>query len=120
MKKKRLISVMLAGLMTAGVATMTGCDEEEKMGGAEELCYIDSMNNVYLILEQKDETTLHKGDISFLAHDENYGSASTGLTRFNLDCGEEMLSNLTYYVSETKPQKNKYDNICEDCFFVEY
>ena len=30
MKKKRLISLMLAGMMTAGVATMAGCKKGER------------------------------------------------------------------------------------------
>ena len=116
MKKRRLISVMLAGMMTAGVGTMAGCSDYE---------YDDGMGsrrftNKYIVIESKDEKTVHKGDYELVFLDpEGHGYAGTGLFEFEFDCGDKYLTNAHCYIYDSTPPKGDYDIVCEDCFSLD-
>ena len=55
-KKRRLISVMLAGLMTAGVAAMAGCSDDPYQYGEN-----NKNKDVYIAIELKGEKSAQRG-----------------------------------------------------------
>jgi len=117
MKKRRLISVMLAGMMTAGVGTMTGCsseyDYEDNMGSRK-------FTDAYIVLESKDKKTVHKGDYELVFLDpEGHGYAGTGFVKLDLDCGKNYFTNADCYIYENTPSKDSYEVVCEDCFSLD-
>jgi len=114
--KKRLISVMLAGMMTAGVGTMTGCSEANHYEyGEDKKC-----TDVYIVIESKDQKKIHKGNYATVICDPyGHGFAGTGLLELELDCGGKYLTNAPCYFYESEPSKNEYDQVCEDCFSLD-
>ena len=106
MKKRRLISVMLASFITASAGVMSGCDvnvEENTTG-------YNNYKNVYIILDQKGKEVLHKGDF--------YDAVGDSDNKYALNCmnGKHVLTNNKFSVMENQPKEDYYDEICEDCF----
>ena len=104
MKNKRLIALMLAGVMTTSVGVMAGCssDTEEYVGG-------NIYKNKYIVLEDKDgKDILHKGTFH-----EGYYDANNA---FDFDCSEMFISNRLHSTYDNKPAETEYDEKCEQCF----
>ena len=106
MKNKRLISLMLAGVMTTSVGVMAGCSgclTDDTYRAAE------IYKNRYIILEDKDgKDILHKGDFG-----EGYKDANNG---FDLECAEFFITNRKHTTYDNKPAETEYDEQCEQCF----
>ena len=117
MKKK---SLMLAGLITTGVAVTTGCREtfpgteitnEENLIMGEKECFV--------VLRINDTDVLHKGTVEYMESSWGTGSVSLGYNSYKFNCGETYVTNAQGYVSENKPDKKVYDEICEECLSEE-
>ena len=119
--KKRLIAVMLSGLMM--VSALTGCASnsgEEETHVVSGVIHISaSIKNTHIAVEQNDECVLHKGDIHF--YESGSGKYATGInmTDMSFDCGKTLTTNARYSLSEEMPTEENYDRICEDCFGVD-
>ena len=114
MKKRRLISVMIAGMMTASAGTMAGCTTDYQF---ERDVGTKKFRNAYIVLESKDEKIMHKGNYEVLFVDPSgYGYAGTGLLKLDFACRDEYLTNAPCYIYKNKPSKSDYDVVCEDCF----
>ena len=104
-KKRRLISLMLAGVMATSVGAMAGCDNsvDTDMG-------YNHYKNVYIILDQNEKDILHKGDF--------YNSIKDADNKFDLKCtkGNHIITNADFSVMENQPDEDLYDEKCEDCF----
>jgi len=110
MKKKRLISLMLAGAMTVGVATMTGCDEGQTEAQKIEGMIINS-DDCYVVLKINDTDVLHNGRVKYL----RTGNVYMGLNSYEFDCGKTYTGNAQCFISTTIPTEEVYDTVCEDC-----
>lgn len=110
-KKRRLISLMLAGVMATSVGAMAGCDGDElysdNYGGVE---------NAYIVLEQNGIDILHKGDMGVLYVDGGADGGPTTDYNYKLDCGEETITNTKHQIFAKEPKVERYDKKCEDCF----
>ena len=103
MLKKRLIALMVAGVVTT--ATLTGCARES----VDEMFVGDPhVNDGYIIIEQNDKDVLHKGKY-FRSND----GSSHG---YQFDCGEDFYSNAEASAYFKHPKADRYDEKCEDCF----
>ena len=112
MKKKRLISVMLAGVMGLGMSAMSGCDYNTELYGEGE-----NGKSLYIIIESKDEKKVHKGSYEPIIYDPaGYGYAGSGLIKLKLDCGKNWTTNADCYITESEPDKEDYDKFCKGCF----
>ena len=118
MKKKRLISVMLAGVVTAGMLSVAaGCTNKTENIGNKELYLFDPIEDVNIVLEEKNEKILHKGDVSISYYTYGYsGGTCNGVVKHQFDCGRTLLTNATYYLYDDIPNESEYDDICEECF----
>ena len=132
--KKRLIALMIAGgMLVSGVGALTGCVDEDGDQWVEKHQELNSQipyglyhsskgstwYDSYICFQQKDEITLHKGDIYYIIHDSRSDPKAdpwTGMTKMEFDCGKEIISNYNYSVSYEQPSEEDYDKICEDCF----
>ena len=68
--------------------------------------------DVYIceIDKEKNTCTLHKGNSNYIFNkEEGYPSVS-------FECGKGVDSNSHFVTSETKPDKTKYNDVCEKCF----
>lgn len=102
--KKRLIALMVAGVMST--ATLTGCGNE----GTVDKHYLGGgvVHDGYIVIKQNDSHILHKGD---------YYRANDGETNgFRFDCGEDFWSNAEHFASNEEPKPERYDEKCEECF----
>lgn len=117
MENKSLIKVMIASFMTALVlSTTTGCNNSEVSYGDE----FKEHNDIYIVIENKQEKVLHKGDVVPLHCGRRDFKSGTGFSKINLDCSKEYITNAHCYLYENKPVKNEdYDEVCEDCFLLE-
>ena len=106
--KKRLIALMVAGIMTT--ATLTGCaNGSEKPKGTVKDEFIGCKNkDVYVIIKQNDSNLLHKGDY--------YRDMDGNSNGFVFECGEDFWSNAEYSTYFEEPKAERYDEKCEDCF----
>ena len=114
--KKRLISFMLATVIGAGVGAMSGCSEEDR-----NYKNADGLNNknVYLVLGDSKGKTVHKGNYKIVKMSTGTTQYGTCLLDIKLDCGDEYLTNADCYIYENTPDKDQYDNVCEDCFLLD-
>lgn len=103
--KKRLIALMVAGVLTT--ATLTGCGNEK--GSVDDYYLGDGIvDDGYIIIKQNDVQVLHKGD---------YYRGNNGSTNgFVFDCGEDFWSNAEHFASNEEPKAERYDEKCEECF----
>ena len=99
--KKRIIAFMISGIVTTATI-MALC--EPSIGGG----YKETSSNDYVVIDQDDKKVLHYGD---------YQKDVNGIAnRLVLKCGERLSSNERQYIYEDKPNEDKYDEKCEDCF----
>ena len=124
--KERLIALMVAGLIATG--SLVGCSteneiqstisfEKAKMSGA----YRDEAGRITdknISVEQKGKYVLHKGDIVFFEKKAGQASTSVDVNKMQFDCGTEIYTNATYYLSDDDMAEELYDEKCEDCFGV--
>ena len=119
MKKKRVISAMLAGVMCTGATVaLAGCSSnyEPQLKGRG----LDG-RTVYILMESKDEKILHKGKFTPVIYSANdtwctySGPVGCGLIDLNLNCGKKWLTNADCYITEYMPAQEDYDVVCEDC-----
>ena len=119
MKKRRLISVMLATMMGTSIGVISGCSNED-VNKDRELYYADNMqiDDVYIVLEDNGEKKVHKGDYQIACYldPKRYGFTSSGFVKLDLDCGKNYFTNADCYIYEKKPARDDYDKMCEDCF----
>ena len=102
--KKRLIAIMVAGVMTT--ATLTGCGSE---GTVDDFFAGEGVvDDGYIIIKQNDSLILHKGDY--------YRDGNGGTSGFIFDCGEDFWSNSEHFASNEEPKAGRYDEKCKDCF----
>lgn len=107
MKKERLISLMLAGIIATSVGVMAGCDGDQ---GSVKHDYINAnkYENKYIVLEDKDgKEILHKGTYYRSVQDSNNG--------FDLVCSDYFITNREYSAYDHKPSETEYDEECELC-----
>ena len=104
--KKRLIALMVAGIMTT--ATLTGCSDNSNKTVDEDFMGTPEIKDGYVIIKQNDKDVLHKGD-----YYRDYDGSSHG---FKFDCGENYFSNVEHSAYYEKPQSERYDEKCEECF----
>ena len=124
--KKRLIALMLAGVLTMG--TMVGCSAENEPKSSIDLDqknavghYSDEAGRIVdqnISVEQKDKYVLHKGDIVFFQNKAGQASTFVDVQKMIFDCGKEINTNATYYLSDEIPTDEWYDEICEECFDI--
>ena len=117
--KKRLIAVMLTAFM--GLSALTGCSDEEVKNMEEGVLSFDfKYDDMNVVLNEKGNYVLHKGDVSFAYYKSGFGyvtySSSPSLTKMELNCGNNLYSGGDYTIHEEMPSEKMYDEICEDCF----
>lgn len=117
MRKKGLISLMLAGLVSTTAVAAVGCDDNKPVGDMANLKYTDVMADAYLVVDENGERTMHKGDVCFLIFKEPGQKKGTSDIKIFLDCKNEDLPYTTdTLMLQEKPQEDEYDEICERCF----
>ena len=106
--EKRLIALMVAGVITVG--TMTGCSSKDVDSSIVRDNFFGDgrVGDEYIIIKQNDTHILHKGKYT-----EDIDGSVHG---FVFDCGEDFLSNAEHFVSYQEPNAERYDEKCEDCF----
>ena len=114
MKKKRLISLMLAGMLTAGVATMTACEEEQTEAQKIE-SVIRTADDAYVVLKINDTDVLHKGKVEYLRSSVGNAAVYMGFNAYTFDCGKTYTTNSQSFISTDMPSEEVYDVVCEDC-----
>ena len=114
MKKKRLISLMLAGVLGVGVAAMSGCEKDENAPKS----YPDTTHG-YVVLDINDTEVLHKGNIRHIGDGMKSGGF-TGVAEFRFKCGKNYLANTNYFIYDKVPEESEYDQVCETCLSLEY
>ena len=115
MKKKRLISLMLAGMMAVGVGAMAGCEESESTEAQKVESIIRKGDYAYIVLRINETDVLHKGDVDYLRSSTGSGSVYMGFNSYKFDCGKTYTTNSQCFISTSMPSKEVYDEICEDC-----
>lgn len=115
-KKRRLISLMLAGVMATSVGAMAGCSNGSTEVENIQQNYYHGVENAYIILEQNGVDILHKGDMDVLYVDGGYDGGPTTDYNYKLDCGEETITNTKHQIFAKAPKAERYDQKCEDCF----
>ena len=115
MEKKRLISLMLAGIMATSVGTMAGCGDEQKIND-----YNSRIGEYYkyVVVEENDIEVLHKIEEYKEVQDSNkaYEPALRTIILKTDCCDNEirtMVSKTTMY--QNKPSDYAYDEECELC-----
>ena len=106
MKKRRLISLMLAGAMTTSIGLLSGCDDGS----------LYSNENVYIVLEQNEVDILHRGNVKEIFVDGIYAGGPATHYQFSFDCGEKTKTNTKHQIFEKEPKTERYDEKCEECF----
>ena len=106
MLKKRLIALMVAGVVTT--TALTGCETGNETKSVKDNFIEGAGFNGYIIIEQNDKDILHKGI--------GYMDADGPTNAFVFDCGEEFYSNAEYSAYYEEPKAERYDEKCEDCF----
>ncbi len=109
MLKKRLIALMLVGVVST--ATLTGCGAESSKTESEVLqkSNYGGVKDAYIILEQNDKDILHKGSMGVLFTDGyNAGGPNTDYN-YKFNCGEETISNGKHQIYSVKPKAECYD-----------
>ncbi len=104
MLKKRLIALMVAGVITT--ATLSGCgngNDSVKTNFTGAL-----VEDGFIIIKQNDSQILHKGDYYRDTDGPNNG--------YQFDCGEDFYSNAESSVYFKHPKADRYDEKCEECF----
>ena len=116
MKKRRIISMMLAGAMMTGVIVGTaGCGQEANLGETEVGVYETKIASNLIVALHEKLVTLHKGDIYAIHVDMGYGEmASTNKLKFK--CGKEYVTDRFVAYSQVKPEDTAYDSVCDGCF----
>jgi len=109
---------MLAGVISAGVITITGCEKKQKDYNKNEKVseqtagyYFDGLEDVFIVIEKDNKQILHKGDIDALP----IRGGGNSCVKYSFDCGQEFISNNNYFVYDNQPNEQQYDEICEDC-----
>ena len=122
--KRRLIALMLLGVCSLGA--MTGCSEEAELESSLDINKTNALGyhqyesgrlmDQNISVEHKGKFILHKGDIVY--YDNNCGQASTSIDicKMKFDCGKEIYTNATYYLSDEMLSEDLYDEKCEECF----
>lgn len=116
MKKKRLISLMLAGAMVIGTATMAGCEEGAPTEAERVESIVRSGDDAYIVLRVNDSDILHKGKVEYLRSSVGNAAVYMGFNSYKFDCGKTYTTNSQSFVSTTIPTEEVYDEICEECF----
>ena len=116
MKNRRLISLMLAGMITLGVGAMTGCEEYEQTEEAKTYDLLTGVDEGFIVLRVNDKDILHKGKVEYLSSGVGKYSVYMGFNSYEFDCGKTYTSNSQSFISTTMPTEEVYDEICEDCF----
>ena len=119
MKTRRLISVMLAGLMVGSALSMSACAAKnaEKVQPTENHGYIyKAYNDLKIVVLEKGVYTLHKGDIYNVRELDAGQYMYPATNRLLFECGEELITN-NYVGYPNKVDESKYDVRCEECFF---
>ena len=99
--KNRIILLMISGVAT--VSTIMALSKPNIGGG-----YKETPPDDYVVIDQDEKKVLHYGD---------YQKDVNGIAnRLILKCGERLSSNERHYIYEEKPNEDKYDEKCEDCF----
>lgn len=116
--KRRLLLVLLMSLLTT--STLTGCS-----GSLFPTQTIDIDNDSfesgkivdkYISVEQKGKFVLHKGEVFFLDDNGWSHGVAIDINKMKFDCGKELNTNATYYLSDKEISEDLYDEVCEDCF----
>ena len=118
MKKRRLISLMLAGALASGVmVAAAGCSEDDQITEGRAVMNSEC-KNVYIVLQNGDKKIVHKGDfVPVFYSGTGSFSAGTGFVDLKLDCGKNYTTNADCYIYNNKPEKEEdYNTVCEDCF----
>lgn len=122
--KRRLIALMLLGVCSLG--TMTGCSEEVELESSFDLNEKNALGyyqyesgrlmDKNISVEQRGQFVLHKGDIVYYENNCGQASTSVDICQMKFDCGKEINTNATYYLSDEMLSEDLYDEKCEECF----
>lgn len=125
MKKKSLIALILASVITAGVATMSACSEEVQSLDPEATTteYSEDLVSTNLIVAvYKRNIELHKADVYTLFKGKYMGSDGGYSYSYNdklvLDCDYKNPIVTKQYIAYPNgmPAESEYDVLCEKCF----
>ncbi len=122
-KNKKLISLMLAGTMVAGVGAMAaGCkaDVPEDGSGVSSCITETPMGKNLIVVLYFKKATVHKADVTIL-HDPRTGGYRDYYAghKFYTKCklgGEKGVTTSMYDIMYEVPSKELVDEICEECF----
>ncbi len=138
--KKRLISLMLAGALMAGVGALAaGCGEANdnnsefkgdlSVAGQQYGDKIDhdgiyrgaayKYDDIYVVLDQNGKKVLHHGDVEQLLNDTYRGSVGSGNWLYDFDCTEPFATDWQHAFFDEKPSEDFYTEECDDCFHAE-
>ncbi len=120
MLKKRLISVLLAAGVVAGVATATGCKKTKYFVDRGKA--LVQPNLIVACIEKNEQnkyiTKLHKSDkYVYLGKVEGDTSAYVYGNYYDFFCSKDSIeSDQIYAYPDGIPQKSVYDEMCDICF----
>ncbi len=107
MKRKKLLKNLMVVAACATVATaFAGCNYEKY-----DIVYFE---DIYMVVEENGQHTLHKGDVGARISGNDYGQTGD-VPVLKLDCGEELYTP-QFVGYETEPSVDKYSAKCELCF----
>ncbi len=106
---EKMIALGLTGTITASLVGLTGCSRSFDISDTELSNYIVE-KNVYIVVNENDIATLHKGDVIYHVYG-NRGYTFTPVLKFN--CGEEITTSQYISYSQICPNEEKYDQVCE-------
>ncbi len=106
--KKRIISLMLAGITTLTLASCSDTNLQDS--------FYDGVTDKFIVIEQNDTDVLHKGSMGVMSG--RTGKTSTTDYNYEFDCGEKTISNSEHQIFDNEPIAERYDVKCEGCFGV--
>lgn len=119
---KKLISLMLAGAMVAGVSAMaTGCDERASVGSGNTEFTEEALGENLIVALYNKKITLHKAKVTTLHSHCGYGGYTVSHLIYT-DCdiagnNEGLPTEMyTIYPNGVPDDEELYDNLCEECF----
>ena len=115
MKKKRLISLMLAGVMLAGTMSLAGCATSDEVSKTNR--YVEELieKNMIVALYEKN-ITLHRADI-YNCEETGYNHSSHITNKLDFKCDKSDVKTPMYInYGDNMPERDCYDEICQECF----
>lgn len=107
--RKRLIALMLAGMMVVGTLTSCVTDKKEKNNKS---IYDDDSEAAY----HDKYITIEDADGNNIVHRGTYiGAFNYANNKYDFDCSEPFVSNKDSIVTDEMPADWMYDEVCDEC-----